>query len=122
MSEAPKAILEIGGEEYTLQFNREAVRRLEAAQQAPTREEMGDVPLSLVTAMFHAALHMHHRTPPNKAQGLLDTALDEGYDFAEISEVLVKLYNAVFTPPAPKGGEKPKLKVLGLDAIEGPTE
>lgn len=114
MSEAPKARLTIGGEDYTLQFNRESVRALETSGNAPTREENTEAPLTLVTAMFHAALRMHHRTTPQKAQALLDAALDEGYEFGDLSEVLVKLYNSVFNRPAEKGGEKPKLEIVGL--------
>jgi hypothetical protein len=114
MPESPQARLTIGDDSYTLQFSRKAVRQLENSNMAPTSEGRAGMPLVLITAMFHSALQMHHTISSQKAEALLDKAIDEGIDVGDLGQVLVDLYQAVFTAPSHEEGSA-KLTVTGLD-------
>lgn len=119
MSDAPKAVLTIDGQEYTLQFNRDAVRMLEATGNAPTTEGKDGSPLVLFTGMFYGALRMHHRNiNQSQAEALFDQVLDSGVQFEDLSTLLMELYQAVFSPPAPSTGGGTTIQRIGMKEPE----
>lgn len=86
----------IGGRDYTVEFNRDALK--EADRMGAASENIGTT--DRVAIILYAGLKKHHQfITPKKVAALIDTALDEGYkldDFADIVDEFNRCYKATF--------------------------
>lgn len=113
MAETVKPIVlkDVGtGEEYTLEFNREAVRFAEARGFAIT--EIEKFPMTLYD-LFYYAFRMHHR---NVSREKTDKLIDDGFGGlagipSGMLERLVELYAATFGTLYDEDEENPRIVV-----------
>lgn len=101
--------LEIGGNEYTIEFCREAMKEADAAG-VVSNDNMGNY--DRIKAILYTGLKKNHPfITPKKAGGILDQALDEGYgldSFADIMDEFVLCYKATFS----ESGDSKKKKLI----------
>lgn len=106
-----KVPITIDGTTYTLQYNRWAIKQIEARG-----FDLENITAKLVTnveLLFEGALKMHHMSiKPKQASKLLDK-ISDFYDTSDLLEILVELYTDAI-PAMGEGSDegKPKLEIV----------
>lgn len=86
------------GKDYTLEFNRNAIKAMERG--GFNINEIGEKPVTVIEALFHGAFKMHHSTVSReKAMEIYETLNHK----EKLVESLIALYNSVIESLA--GGE-----------------
>lgn len=108
---AQQVILEVGGEEYTLEYNRKALKQMEAKGFS-----MGDLDKKILTSidlLIEGALWKNHK---NMTSAKLEEVMDgiyEEYDVQELSKALMEMFaSAVPDFANAKGTEKKVFKIV----------
>lgn len=103
---ATKATFEFEGNEYTLEYNRDSLRKMEGVGFEVNMLE-SKIMLGL-SFLFYGALVKHHpRVNLNEANRILDGILDGGgYTVEDILTVLSEMYAEVFTQSETSGKKK----------------
>ena len=82
-----KINLTYDGKEYTLEFNRQSVKTMEA--QGFVLDEISTKPMSMIPMMFYGAFYKNHR-------GVKRAVVDEMYEAiggkSELLQVLIEMY------------------------------
>lgn len=79
---------EYEGKQYTLEYNRAAIRTME--QRGFVASEMGEKPMTLLPLLFEGAFLMHHRFEKKER---IQQMFDKLGDKAELTSKLVEMYN-----------------------------
>lgn len=99
--------LNIGGRDYTVEFNRDAIREADGLG-VLSNDNMGV--FDRTACVLYAGLKMHHpMITPSKVSrkgGLLDQALSEGYDFNSFVPIMDEFAQQVNTSFTGRNGKK----------------
>ena len=112
--------LEIGGNEYTVEFCRDGVKEADAAG-VTSNDNMGHY--ERIRTVLYAGLKKHHPfITPKRAGEIIEQALDEGYgldSFSDIVDEFLLAYKATFTESG--ASKQKKLITRRSEQIKGAT-
>lgn len=89
---------EYKNKKYTLEFNREAIRRME--HNGFVIGKLGDMPMTLMPQLFAGAFYMHHPTVDSKTIEEIYNDLPDKTDlFAALGELYSEPMESLMTEP-----------------------
>lgn len=105
-----KLPITVNGADYVLQYNRWAIKQIEA--KGFSVDKISDKLVTSIELMFQGALIMNHpRVKASEANKLFD-AMSDDYDTSELIELLVDLYTDALPVLSGEGEGKKKLEIV----------